>query len=272
MCTNANNWKQTQIGRWIVGTGNYEIFNYPSLTYTAAGQPRVTARVFAQNDDGSDAPDGLYYYGCDAGCDQMRNWQRVLLIPTGSGSYPHPSWDIELDTMNRPRIVIFTGDGLSPDEFNHRLLYLWCDADCFNIDAWSYTAVGTRDDGESPDLELDAQNRPRVAWIADDGSLGYAWCTTACEGDSPQWQTRTIETPATMEQANPQAIPPHCDQAVWQGIAPTLSLDHAGNPRFAYDVQVDARCRYVDPDDPTRPVIRFERVWNGVRWRFQQQP
>ena len=95
---------------------------------------------------------------------------------------------------------------------------------CFNIDAWSYTAVGTRDDGESPDLELDAQNRPRVAWIADDGSLGYAWCTTACEGDSPQWQTRAIETPAAMEQANPQAIPAHCDQAVWQGIAPTLSL------------------------------------------------
>ena len=90
MCTNANNWKQTQIGRWIVGTGNYEIFNYPSLAFTAAGQPRVTARVFAQNDDGSDAPDGLYYYGCDAGCDQMRNWQRVLLIPTGGGSVPAP--------------------------------------------------------------------------------------------------------------------------------------------------------------------------------------
>lgn len=267
-CTDANNWQQTQVGRWIVGTGNYEIFHNTSLTFTSDGRPRLTANVLAMNEDGSEAPSGLYYYGCDANCDQTSGWQRLFLIPSGGGSYPNPSWDIELDANNRPRIVAFTGDGLTPNELNHRLLYLWCNSNCFSGDGWYFAPIGTQGDGESADLEIDAQGHPRTVWVSDDGEIGYAACDVGCESDNGQWRVKTLETAAAMEQANPQAIPANCDQALWQAIAPTLALDSAGNPRIAYDVQVDARCYYADPNDPQNPTYHFERVWNGVRWLF----
>ena len=111
---------------------------------------------------------------------------------------------------------------------------------------------------------LDAQGHPRAVWITRDGELGYAACDVACESDNGQWRITTLETAAAMEQANPQAIPYNCDGALWQGIAPTLALDSAGNPRIAYDVQVDARCYYADPNDPQNPTYHFERVWNGA--------
>jgi len=197
----------------------------------------------------------------------------LFLIPTGGGSYPHPSWDIELDANERPRIVIFTGDGLEPETLEQRLLYLWCDTNCLDAEPWQFNNLGLgRQDGEAPDLELDRQDRPRIAWMEDTGDLGYSWCNAACETDTPQWQHKIIETEAMLKQDFPQAIPLHCDADVWEGLAPVLTLDAADNPRIAYDVPVQARCLYDDPNDNQPPYHRFMPVWRSVRLTFFPQP
>ena len=66
----------------------------------------LSVGLFAEmrfNEDGSDAPEGLYYVGCDAQCEQHESWQRAFLMPTGSGSYPYPGWDVDLTADGRPR-------------------------------------------------------------------------------------------------------------------------------------------------------------------------
>jgi hypothetical protein len=271
-CTDPQNWTQTQIGYWIPGTGRYEVFSYTSLTFTKAGGPRLIAKLLAQNEDGSEAPDGLYYYACDEGCEQQRNWQRVFLTEVGGGSFPLPAWDMELDANDRPRIALFTGDGTIASGFEaHVLHYLSCDANCMNDSSWSSRSVTVPGEGETPDLELDAQGRPRIAAIFK-GALGLLWCDANCSGNA-QWQVKIIETPQQMKQGNPQAIPLTCDSDLWKALTPSLALDNGGNPRIAYDVQVDARCRFEDPNNPNGPpVTSFRRIWNGVRLAFLPRP
>ncbi|HEU5088009.1 MAG TPA: hypothetical protein VFT99_11205, partial [Roseiflexaceae bacterium] len=276
-CTTAENWQEVRIGNAIETTyrRDYEIYKYPSLTFTPQGHPRIITRIFAFNEDGSEAPEGLYYVGCDAQCGQHESWQRAFLIPTGTGSYPYPGWDVDLTADGRPRAALFTGGGLQPDSANYRLFYLACDNGCFDRDNWSLKDVGLpSNSGQSADLELDSQERPRLAYMDANGDLGYGWCNTDCSNEATTWEQRTVETEGQLKQDFPQAIPPHCDADTWEGLAPALALDPQGNPRIDYDVAVNARCYYDDtPDDKTDPpTIRFEPVWRGVRLAFFQQP
>ena len=273
-CADPANWQQTQIGREYRATNRYEVWSYPSLAFTSANQPRVIAEVSPINPDGSAGTTGLYYYTCDAGCEQPAGWQRGLIGDVGTGSWPPRSWDIELDANDRPRIAIFYGDWLGDTSEEHRLFYLWCDDACLNTASWQRTSPGlSRSDGQGPDLELDKQGRPRIAYATGLGNIGYAWCDTACESQA-QWRTQVVETYAQMQAGNPQAIPPHCDGSTWKGLNPVLALDGAGNPRIAYDVSADARCYYDDtPENPDdQPRIEFGRIWNGVRWNFFPRP
>jgi hypothetical protein len=236
----------------------------------------MIARVFALNEDGSDAPDGLYYYACDADCHTASNWQRGFLLATGDGAAPYPSWDLALASGDRPRVALFTGAGLSPDSVNNRLLYLFCESGCLNRDNWDFDYVlPAGGPGIGADLELDAQDRPRIAWLGADGDLEYGWCNTQCENPAAAaWTALTVETEQALKQEHPQAIPPHCDTDAWNGLAPALKLDTAGNPRIAYDVAVKARCYYDDtPGDPSDPpTVKFESIWRGVHYTFFLQP
>lgn len=269
-CHDAANWHETEVGRNI--GFDAEIFDLPALTFTSTGQPRVISRVFAISHHGEEAPAGLYYYECNSGCDQTENWQRAFLMPTGGGSYPHPGWDIELDSNNRPRVVIFTGGGLEPEKFNYQLLYLWCETGCMEATSWYFDFVGLESqEGESPDLELNAQGQPRIAWMAYNGDLGYSWCNSACQSENGAWNNQIVETEDELRQAFPQAIPAHCDADIWEGLAPVLSLDRNGNPRIAYDVPVEARCLY-DPGDGSEPYQRFMPVWRAARLTYFPQP
>lgn len=270
-CTNAQNWYETEVGRNI--KYDAEIFDTPSLTFTSSGQPRVFGRVFSINYDGQGAESGLFYYECDSACDQQNNWKRVFLMPTGSGSYPHPAWDIELDANNLPRAVIFTGGGELGDAYQKRLLYLWCDQNCLERKNWFFNSLGMdASDGQSPDLELDVQGRPRIAWIDSSGDLGYSSCNTGCHSDTPQWQNKIVETEAALRREFPQAIPFNCDADVWEGLAPVLDLDSGGNPRIAYDASVEARCLYDDPNDNQPPYHRFMPVWRAAKLTYFTQP
>lgn len=278
-CTESASWSTTGLSRIHRGylTFDYEKMSYQALRFTPDGGARFIARVYALNADGSNAENGLYYYGCDAACDSAAGWQRRFLLPTGGGAVPHPSWDLELDGAGRPRVALFLGDSITPPEFINQLLYIACDAAACLApgDTWSFSRVlGVQGDGQGADVALDAQGRPRIAWIDADGDLGYAWCDSGCASEGAAWRQQVVETEAQLRQEQPQAIPPHCRNDLWSGLAPVLALDAAGSPRIVYDVAVSADCYYDttpgDPSDP--PEVRFEPIWRGVHLTFFPRP
>jgi hypothetical protein len=278
-CTEAGSWSTTPLSQVYRGdwSFDYEKMTYQALRFTPEGKPRFIARVYALNTDGSEAPYGLYYYGCDTDCGEASSWRRRYLLPTGGGAVPHPSWDLAFDGAGKPHVALFLGDSVTPAEFVNQLLYLSCAAaDCLaEGDSWNFSRVlGVKGAGQGADVEVDGQGRPRLAWIDSNGDLGYAWCDTACASDSATWQRQTVEGEAQLRAEQPQAIPSHCRNDLWSGLAPVLALDHSGNPRIAYDVAVDADCYYdttpADPSDP--PTVRFEPIWRGVHLTYFPQP
>jgi hypothetical protein len=167
------------------------------------------------------------------------------------------------------------GTGFTPDSINNRLLSLFCDSNCLDSDNWDFAYVLNRQGaGMAAGIEIDAQRRPRIAWIDENGDLGYSWYNNGCEQPTGAlWQSQIVDTEAVWKQEQPQAIPPHCDTDAWNGLAPALALDTAGNPRIAYDVSVKARCFYSDPARPNDPPnYRFEAIWRGVRLTYFAQP
>jgi hypothetical protein len=102
--------------------------------------------------------------------------------------------------------------------------------------------------------------------------LGYAWCDSACESSSGQWQTVIAETSQALDGAFEVAVPFGCDQAGWVGgYRSSLALDPQGNPRIGYDALFLARCFYSSPTDPT-PKYRIETLWRAARWTYLPKP
>lgn len=263
-CTNAANWYETRIS-W----GNnpfYEHFYYPSLAFTNLGQPRVVG-------DGlylvQGQALGIYYLACDTNCGDSSNWQRVRLFERGSG--PKVSWDLEVNG-NQPRLAFYEGAQLGGA--GDVLYYAWCNNNCLNAASWQRRNLGLGSmNGKHPDLELDGQGRPRLAYaVQNGGGIGYAWCTGNCESAQGQWQQRVVDTATKLEQAYPVARPPHCDAGLWDSMTPVLALDAAGNPRLAYDAAYNTRCWYDDPNDNQPPFLRFSQIWHTVRVNYFPQP
>jgi hypothetical protein len=247
-------WFETQIS--LSDDYSYEIIRYPALTFTQHNQPRVLAMVFANEGQQS----GIFYYGCDQACGDASSWQRVYLIERGWG--PLASWDLELDGSDRPRVAIYQEglDGGGGD----RLIYAWCDSKCLVEENWHGAEVGLpQHDGEDPDLELDQQGRPRIAYHAAEASgLGYLWCNAVCETNSAQWQQMIAEDNDILDQTFPLPVPIGCDQAAWSGgFRPALVLDAQGNPRIGTDAHRLMRCWYEDPNNPGHPYQRTETYW-----------
>lgn len=259
-------WQQTRITEEYRAPlkYEYEILDYPSLTFTKAGGPRILGVLYPTSQ--SATPEGLYYFGCDSGCDQRQNWQRVYLLDRGSGTAV--SWDLELDSQDRPRFALYRGTGTFAAE---QLLYLWCNENCLDQatkDAhWEYNETGVAvTNGKHPDLELDSQDRPHIAYVDDTaGGLGYVWCSTDCESDNAGWQHQVIESATVLQQAWPVAIPVACRSGLWHGLTPVLSLDQNDNPHVAYDTTYHAQCLYDDPSDGEPPFTAFHLIIRAVR-------
>lgn len=267
-CSNTANWSQALISEVIQEPYffDWEIFEYMALTFTQQGQPRFVANVIPLDGDSA-----IYYFECNANCTVKSNWQRVRVAERGGGS--DLSWDIAVDANNRPRIALYPAATL--DNTGERLYYLWCNANCLNETSWQRRDLGLGShNGQEPDLELDAQGRPRLAYALETtGVLGYSWCNTNCETPGAAWQHRAVETAAVVEQAWPGAYPIACNTGLWHGLTPTLALDGAGNPRIAYDTTYHAYCLYKDPNYPNDPsYYRFELVVRAVRAVFFPQP
>lgn len=249
-CTTYENWKQT----WIfIGA----IFEYPSITFTSDGKFRMVSMIYGSNSQ------AVYYMECNADCDDATNFKEVKIAERGSE--PIPSWDIELDKQDRPRIVMYRGSELNRDE-GERLSYHECNADCLKPGSWQRVDVGMpQGHGQDPDLEVDAQGRPRIAWTTGLGNVGFSYCNTACTS-AESWTNLYFsdEHDATWRQALPQALPSNCTDDVWKAKNTVLSVDSADVLNIAFDVEVNARCVEKTPGDPT-PYIRYRRIWDSVR-------
>ena len=143
-CTDWLNWTETRIGQ--ATDFEYEVFEYPSLAFTAAGQPRVAAMIDPLGGDTA-----FYYVACDSNCGDVNQWQRVKLFERDSG--PYVSWDIEVDKSDRPRIAFYKGATL--DSTGDRLYFASCNSNCLNDAAWQKLDLGLNSGvGKHPDLEL----------------------------------------------------------------------------------------------------------------------
>jgi hypothetical protein len=253
-------WRQTPIYEGPIDRSL--AFDYPSLTFTRDGRPRIVANVSFSGE-----AQGVYYLACDAGCGELAGWRGVRLGERGGGTAA--SWDLELDPQERPRIAFFQGG--TPDGGGDRLWYLWCDGSCLSPAGWGRSEIGLPlAGGRHADLALDARGRPRLAYQNTYGGdesrgLGYAWCDAGCEAVGASWQHRTID-PATRLQAEfPVARPISCYESGWFDAIPSLVLDRDGDPHVAYDALNAARCYYEVPNDPVQKV-KVEYLWRGVRW------
>lgn len=264
-CADQSHWTETRISQANDSYG-YEVFEYPALTFTASGQPRVATMLNTLAGELA-----FFYVACDSNCDDVNQWQRVKLFERDSG--PNVSWDIEVDQNDRPRIAFYKGATL--DSTGDQLYFAACNSStCLDVGAWQKLNLGLGSGvGKHPDLELTAQGQPRIAFIRKSGDgLGYTWCNSSCETTLANWQNMVVETATTLDQQYPVARPPHCDAGLWSALTPVLSLDTGGHPRVAYDIVYDTRCWYDDPNDGQPPYLIFHQLWHSVRGVIFPQP
>lgn len=271
-CTTAANWSQALVSQVVKEEFffDWEVIMFTALTFTSSGQPRFIGELIPLAEQGERVT-ALYYFACDAGCDELANWKRVKIGERGQGS--DLSWDLELDANDRPRVAHYPA--ALPDGKGEQLYYRWCNSDCLNAANWAEMNLGLgASNGQEPDLELDSQGRPRIAYADENaGGLGYTWCTIDCESAQAQWQHEVIDWDAKLYGEWPVAYPVTCDAGLWNGLTPSLALDAQGNPRIAYDTTYNARCLYDDPNDSNDvPYYRFHLVMRAVRGIFFPQP
>ena len=264
-CMHAANWRETNLANQV--GYNTESFSYPVLALGPDGSARVLAGVYAFDEAGNDLEDGLYFYACEGECETRRNWQRTRVIAQGSGSYPNPTWSMDLTADGRPRVALFTGYGVDIEGLDEQLLYLYCEADCTAPEGenWYGYPLGVGAGvGESPDIKLDTEGVAHIAFTTDGFELGYAFCVSNCESmDEPHWEADFAERSEIAAADRPTALPYTCDAEVWNGMEPSLALI-GSRPMIAYDLSVEARCLYKEFDRP-EITYEFHEIWRGSR-------
>ncbi len=254
-CTRPENWKETQISTPY--EYDLEAYSYASLTFTRDGAPRLAAHIDPLSFTGEQA--GVYYAGCDRDCHRHENWRRVKVMERGSGD--KPSWDLELNAADQPRMAVYGGPK------NDRLHYAACDGDCFRQSNWRVQEVPVKvPDGYHPDLELTAAGLPRIVYVqGSGGGIGLAACDANCEAVPAVWRVADVESARALDTEYPVARPSYCDAGLWTVMSPVLALDTAGRMSLAYDAKYDTRCLYQDPARPDPPYYRFHELWRSAR-------
>jgi hypothetical protein len=275
-CTQAGSWTHTRITEvtdWS-GTLEWEVLEKPMLTFAPDGSPRILAQVLPL---GILRFTGLYYVACDGGCNDGSNWYKVQL---GNGDDASGEWDLAVDSTGRGHMILahWWLDGFQ---------YAWCDADCYDFANWQFIQVSSEGGSELevglPDLEVDAQGRPRVAFKSSNydetgnnalNSLSYLWCNTACRSTDAQWQTAHIESHPHLNAAWQGSIPPACAEGRWHRMAPSLALGATGTVQIAGDVIYVAPCQYDDASEVWEPGENYTHstVWRVARTVSFAQP
>jgi hypothetical protein len=226
-CTDANNWTEVNLAE--------SHFDVPSLVFSRLGQPRVAFGLHQDLGDGSVYK--LWYAQCDQVCVNADNWAYVSLTKA-HGSMVQ---SLQVDASGSPRIAWFSGWEAYGPFTSYELYYLYCTTSCVDLQAgtWGYSHMAlSRGPAGGVDLQLDGQDRPRVAYQELGGGLGYAWCNAGCTANGEQWRNQQIESEEAL--ANDYDILPirRCSISTWfGGVRPSLALDPQGNPRIGYDAQ-----------------------------------
>jgi hypothetical protein len=219
-CTNIQNWFEVQL------SGSF--FDQLALTFTRSDQPRLAALTYPNPGPTTGM---LSYFECNTNCLDPVNWLGTTLYERGGGQ---ASWVLHLDSNNHPRMVFYQG---VPDSGpGEQLNYLWCNTSCTSAASWTGANVGlAQGEGTDPDLTLNSQNQPRIAYHKGAGGLGFGACNANCESTSANWQHQVTEASSVLDTDWPRSPPPNCTVALWHaGYRPSLSLDRAGNPSIGY--------------------------------------
>lgn len=261
-CTDRTNWTETDLALHHGYT--HEHFTKPVLAAAKDGSLGVAANVYAIDEAGNQAKQGLYYYGCQTDCAVRANWSRAFVNETGSGSYPSPTWDLALTADGKPRIAQFAGAGTERKDLAHELIYLWCDTACNKEESWNGSTVGAGNGmGESADLVLDDDGHPRIAMLTAHAEAALAVCDVDCETSTPKWRFSIPERITVPQKERPKALPFHCDAELWQAVMPTLAVN-GDSATVGYDMLVSARCIYKYFQDPV-PSSTFHEIFHGTR-------
>lgn len=268
-CTSAANWTEANIAVRIPEQYTTELWDQPVLAVAPGGKLRVLGRVYAIDEKGNQLEEGLYYYQCDQGCGDRKNWQRARVIDAGYGSYPNPTWDIEVLPDGRPRAAFFAGADMKQSDLDHELIYMWCDSGCDNEANWWGHAITATGDGEAPDLTMTPDGHPRLAFLGQYGDLGYLRCDTDCESDHGKWDLELQEATQDAQAERPTALPFTCDGALWNGMMPRLAVA-GGKAWFAYDLVVNGRCLYKENESDPVTYAEFHELWRGARLSWEE--
>jgi hypothetical protein len=118
---------------------------------------------------------------------------------------------------------------------------------------WQGVGLGLGDyQGNYPNLVLDAEGRPRIAYISSDyesedspPALYYGWCKSNCQSANGQWEHKRVETSANLMAEWEAGYPdPVCVGGFWGGQVPALALGPTGTLHVAYDTNYYGPCEY----------------------------
>jgi hypothetical protein len=249
-CTDLMAWQEvriTELVQWDGVIEDQERARYLALAFTPEGYPRLVTAEFSPLFGGATV---FGYFACDELCELGYLWQKARLYDRGDG--PIPVADLEIDADGHPHMAFYQGttEGYLPDGSRvilpESLFYASCSqGNCMNVQNWQARHIGVSGvNGPGPDLELDAQGRPRIVYSKGEvGGIGYAWCDADClsYGDG-NWQHGVIENRADLQNAWPMSDPTHCTDDGWQGWTPTLALAANGDAHVAYDAAYVAQC------------------------------
>ena len=244
-CTNPGTWSEAEIASYYPDT--YTLLN-PSLTFTSDGKARMAVAMTWPNHPSY----ALAYWTCDSACDQAASWQFYPLFD-GNGA----EFVLRLDSQNRPRMAVYQGAPASGTP--GMLYYVACDANCTDSANWNSSDINLPANlARGPDLALDSQGRPRIAYHDDVNSVvGYAWCNVNCSTESAGWQHTTPEANSALALDFSPPIPISCSLGYWfSGNRPSLALSSAGNPRIGHEAAFWSGGTCIT-DKPTFRAVRL---------------
>lgn len=264
-CTTAANWGEVQVGMFN-GSANYEMFEYPSLTFTGDGRPRIVAGFIALGDEDA----ALHYVACDSNCEEEGSWGRVKLWARGQGA--GPGWDVAVDSQNRPRIAFYP-ESMS-DGSGEQLYYAWCDAaDCLQAGSWQRINLGLGvSHGGDPDLVMEGGTQPRIALVAGGGAgIGIMACDSGCD-QAANWKDFLMDSSQLLEEEWNVPFAPTCVGGLWNGLTPSLVFDAKGNVRLVYDATYHAKCWWDTDKQEWIDSYQFYLIQRSMRGILVLQP
>jgi hypothetical protein len=210
-CTSAGSWRVAELGHTNKGGLFFTTdYNHQTFELDGNGNPRFVYEVGVRwlTETQWDYP--KFYAGCEADCWQSANWWHYE-IPQSLFLY-HSSLKIGSD--GRPRLI--AGTVINGDDW---LVYSECVGSCEQASDWT-TPLPLLPIGSGPDtrywtMQLDSQNRPRLAVQVIDSPIRYVWCDEGCD-DISGWLTYALEFGR-------------------RDLYPVLALDPEGRPRMAFE-------------------------------------